>query len=384
MNTPGDRELTESEQGRGIPQVGKIRRGNKWLVLFLLAAAVVMAISLGVHKALGNLRDRNTANEEPKAAAPALPTMTRDAFVAQHQDRSAPPVPTDDKLPPKPPVAAQLTPEQQAALQLAARRRRAPLLATVHQPSPAEAAQALTLGQPGSPPGAATRASGSSLGNALTATRGNAVTASLLAHPHLTITEGTFIDCVLVTAINSQQPGMTSCMLTRDIYSTDGQVLLLEKGSRVVGQYQSAQLRQGLDRIFVLWTRVETPHGVIVNIDSPSTDQLGRSGVEGIVNNHFWARFGSALLISFVNDIGQYESSKNNDGGNTLNFGSSAASGSNDAVSTILQNTVNIPPTLDKAQGGHISIFVARDLDFSGVYGLDALDTTSSPIAGGP
>jgi type IV secretion system protein VirB10 len=381
MNTPGDRELTEAEQGRGIPQVGRARRGNKWLLLFLIAAAVVLAISLGVHQALGNLRSRNTGKEEPKGAAPALPTMTRDAFAAQHQAMPELPAPTDPKAPPPPAVNAPLTPEQQAALQLASRRRHAPLLATVHQGSSAEAAQGQAFAQPGAAAGAGARTGGSSLGNALTATRGNAVSASVLAHPHLTITEGTFIDCVLVTAINSQQPGMTSCMLTRDIYSTDGQVLLLEKGSRVVGQYQSAQLRQGLDRIFVLWTRVETPQGIVVNIDSPSTDQLGRSGADGVVNNHFWARFGSALLISFVNDIGQYESAKQQGGGNTLNLGSSAAGGSNDAVSTILQNTVNIPPTLDKAQGGHISIFVSRDLDFSNVY---QLATTPSSISGAP
>src|ERR1700754_1430825 len=102
MNTPGDRELTEAEQGRGIPQVGRARRGNKWLLLFLIAAAVVLAISLGVHQALGNLRARNTTKEEPKGAAPALPTMTRDAFAAQHEALPALPPPTDNKAPPPP------------------------------------------------------------------------------------------------------------------------------------------------------------------------------------------------------------------------------------------------------------------------------------------
>jgi type IV secretion system protein VirB10 len=37
-----------------------------------------------------------------------------------------------------------------------------------------------------------------------------------------------------------------------------------------------------------------------------------------------------------------------------------------------LQNSVGIPPTLRKAQGAEVSIFVAQDLDFSGVYRLRA------------
>lgn len=375
MNAPAPTERTEPEQGRGIPQVGKPRRGNKWLVLFLVAVAVVMAISLGVHTMLGNLRARNEAKGEPKASSPILPTVTRDAFEAKLAKSPPPPLPAAEGHPQAAASATPMTSEQQAAINLALRRRRAPLLATVHAPGGGEQA---SLGLPAA---GAPGAGGSSLGNALTATRGNSVSASVLANPHLTITQGTFLDCALVTAINSQQPGMTSCLLTRDIYSTDGEVLLLERGSHVVGQYQAAQLRPGLNRIFVLWTRVETPHGVIVNIDSPSTDALGRSGLDGVVNNHFWERFGAALLVSFINDIGQYESAKDS-GGTTLNVGSTVANGSSDAVSTILQNTVNIPPTLDRAQGGHISIFVARDLDFSSVYSLAAKPALTSTSEG--
>jgi type IV secretion system protein VirB10 len=181
-----------------------------------------------------------------------------------------------------------------------------------------------------------------------------------------------FLDCILQTALSSEVPGMTSCVLARNVYSTNGKVLLLERGSRLVGQYQAAQLRHGQSRIFVLWTRAETPDGVIVNLDSPNTDALGRSGLDGKVDNHFWARFGSALLVSVIDDLAssavQNSSGLNN---NSLTF-TNTANSANDAAAIIVENTVNIPPTLTKAQGAHINIFVARDLYFGDVYGLTA------------
>jgi type IV secretion system protein VirB10 len=40
--------------------------------------------------------------------------------------------------------------------------------------------------------------------------------------------------------------------------------LLLERGSKVTGEYQSG-LEQGAKRLFVLWNRVKTPNGVTIN-----------------------------------------------------------------------------------------------------------------------
>lgn len=205
--------------------------------------------------------------------------------------------------------------------------------------------------------------------NALKSSKLDGARASLIVDRNMFITRGTFLDCALETAISSDVPGMTSCRITRDIYSTSGKVLLLERGSRITGQYQGG-LQRGKARIFVLWTRVETPNGVIVEIDSPGTDPLGRSGHDGYIDNHFWQRFGGAMLLSFVDDIGTYAGNKINE--NSQVSLSSTTDTSKDAASIALENSINIPPTLYKNQGEHINVFVARDLDFRGVYDLKA------------
>lgn len=207
------------------------------------------------------------------------------------------------------------------------------------------------------------------LGVKLKPTQVDGTRASVLTSPSLFITRGTFLDCALETAISSDQPGMTSCRLTRDVYSTNGKVLLLERGSRITGQYQGG-LKRGQARIFVLWNRVETPHGVIVNLDSPGTDSLGRSGHGGYIDTHFWDRFGAAIMFSLLDDAGNAVSNLTKIGsGNTISFDTSA-SASTEMLKSELQNSINIPPTLRKNQGEHINVFVARDIDFRGVYEL--------------
>lgn len=210
-----------------------------------------------------------------------------------------------------------------------------------------------------------------SLANKLKNTEMDGSRASLLLDRSYFITQGSFLNCALETALSSDVPGQTACRLTDDVYSTDKKVLLLEKGSKIVGQYQGG-LQKGKARIFVLWTRIETPKGVLVKLDSPGTDGLGRSGLDGFIDTHFWERFGSAIMLSTIGDIGSYVVNKANKGSRTqLNFGNTAES-TKDMAGIALENSINIPPTLLKNQGDNISIFVARDLDFRGVYDLKA------------
>ncbi|WP_170308340.1 type IV secretion system protein VirB10 [Parashewanella tropica] len=207
-----------------------------------------------------------------------------------------------------------------------------------------------------------------SLNQQLQATKIQGSIASRVIDPNLFITKGAFLDCILETAISSDVAGMTRCQLSRDIYSTNGKVLLLEKGSHIVGEYQ-AGLEQGQARIFVLWNRIETPTGVILDLASPGTDSLGRSGHSGYIDGHFGQRFGSAMLLSLIGDVGTYYANKSKGNTNTIQFGDTIG-GTKNFASIALQDSIHIKPTLYKNQGEHINVFVARDLDFRGVYEL--------------
>jgi type IV secretion system protein VirB10 len=163
---------------------------------------------------------------------------------------------------------------------------------------------------------------------------------------------------------------MTACYVTRNIYSANGRVVLLDRGSKVIGHYQGG-ITQGQARIFVLWSRIETPKGIIINLDSPGTGSLGEGGVGGYVDTHFWERFGGAMLLSLVDDFSdvatQRMANSNNKSQNTF---SSTTNNAQTMAAEALKNSINIPPTLYKNQGERISIFVARDLDFRSVYDL--------------
>ncbi|WP_019222935.1 type IV secretion system protein VirB10 [Bartonella rattaustraliani] len=198
--------------------------------------------------------------------------------------------------------------------------------------------------------------------------------AAQLHNRDLLITQGTQIDCVLETKIVTSQPGMTTCHLTRDVYSTSGRVVLLDRGSKVIGFYQGA-VQQGQARVFVQWSRVETPSGVIINLDSPSTGPLGEAGIGGWVDTHFWQRFGGAIMISVISDLGEWVKGKvwqrnKKDKEDKENPQPQNPHDAEKVVAEVLQNSINIPPTLYKNQGERINILIARDLDFSDVYSL--------------
>ncbi|MBS0379592.1 MAG: type IV secretion system protein VirB10 [Proteobacteria bacterium] len=249
------------------------------------------------------------------------------------------------------------------------------------EPSPAQLRQQRELGgavfaresPQAAPPAAGTGSpaaraptAGSALGGLLEPTVAAAASAQRLPDPRFLLPRGAFLDCTLETAIDSTLPGLTTCITAADTFGADGKVVLMERGTKLVGETRG-QLQQGQARLFVLWSEARTPGGVVVPLNSPGTDELGRAGLGGEVERHFWQRFGAAILISVI------------DGG--VQAGVQAASSrsgaviyapgaSQDVLTESLKESAQIPPTLTKANGERIQVLVARDVDFRTVYEL--------------
>ena len=225
----------------------------------------------------------------------------------------------------------------------------------------------------GLPPGGSSDVSvkggsgGDTLASLLKPTATPAVSARVLPTQRFMLPKGAFIDCTLETAISSALPGMTTCVTATDTFGADGNIVLLERGSKLVGETRG-EVSQGKPRLFVLWTEARTPTGVVVPLASPGTDELGRSGLSGTIDRHWWLRFGTAILITVIDGAVQGATESHGSGG-TIVLNPSTSS---DVAAEVLRGTLNIPPTVDKAQGDRIEILVARDVDFRTVYSLRA------------
>jgi type IV secretion system protein VirB10 len=204
------------------------------------------------------------------------------------------------------------------------------------------------------------------LGALLRPSATTAVHAQVLPTQRLLLPKGAFLDCTLETAIDSTLPGMTTCVMATDTFGVDGAVVLLERGTKLVGETRG-QVQQGSARVFVLWNEARTPGGVIVPLASPGADELGRAGLPGTVDRHFWERFGAAMLVSVIDGAIQaaVQSSRSSSGTVIVN-----PSATQDVMTEVLKGTINIPPTVRKHQGDRIQVLVARDLDFRSVYEL--------------
>jgi type IV secretion system protein VirB10 len=193
-----------------------------------------------------------------------------------------------------------------------------------------------------------------------------AVAAAVLPTQRLLLPKGAFLDCSLETAIDSSLPGLTTCVTALDTFSADGTVVLLERGTKLIGEMRS-QMQQGMARVFVLWTEARTPKGVVVALASPGTDELGRSGLPGTVDRHFAERFGAAILVSVINGAIQSAVNRSQQPGGTVILN---PTGIGDVATEILRSTLSIPPTVRVPPGERIQVLVARDLDFRSVYAL--------------
>lgn len=195
------------------------------------------------------------------------------------------------------------------------------------------------------------------------------VKAKQQTHTSYKIFQGKVIPAILETAVNSDLPGMVRAVVNEDVYGETGNIVLLPKGTRLVGQYNS-QVATGQTRVYIIWSRAITPNNMDISLGSPNVNPLGEAGMEGEVDTHFWQIFGNSMLLSVIGAAASSVGAQNSNSqigvyGNP--YQTAVTQGILNSSNSVLQNNINIQPTIHVSQGSVIKVFVARDLDFTSV-----------------
>ena len=180
------------------------------------------------------------------------------------------------------------------------------------------------------------------------------------------VAQGSMIPAVLETAISTDVIGQIRAITSVDVWSMDQSRVLIPRGTRLIGEYNS-DVSRGQNRVFIVWNRLIRSDGASILLASGGTDTLGRAGLRGDVDTHFWERFGAAILLTLVDGaVDAAVEAIDDESGGTIDFGN-GQNGLNQAIAATIQQNVNVTPTIHVPQGERINVFLARDLDFSTV-----------------
>ncbi|MGF6604514.1 type IV secretory pathway VirB10-like protein [Paraburkholderia sp. GAS448] len=184
--------------------------------------------------------------------------------------------------------------------------------------------------------------------------------------------EGTPVRAVLLTGLDTDNPGRVKAMVTSDIYDTvTGRNLMIPKGSILMGDYNH-DVKVGQDRVLIAMTRLTRPDGSWIDLSGTTGDEMdGTSGLEGDVNNHFLKIFGSALVIgaaTLLLDTAQQTITVNQGLGTTQQGGTIFAQTLQQVVSNLLSKNKDIPPTITRSGGTQFTFLVRHDLALTPYY----------------
>lgn len=192
--------------------------------------------------------------------------------------------------------------------------------------------------------------------------------------PNLFIPEMTSVPCSLDRRFVSDLAGKLVCTVNTDIYSANGNVKLIEKGTAAYLMYKAGTFRHGQGAVFIMATKLRTRTAPFIDIplvDTQATGALGEAGATGWIDTHFSERFTGAMMLGVVPDVAQWASGAvNNNKDNQTDYTSNSRQAFAGIAQEAFSNSVNIPPTLYKNQGEIINLVVGQDLDFSSIYKL--------------
>lgn len=198
------------------------------------------------------------------------------------------------------------------------------------------------------------------------------VTTALPPGSAYVVRAGTVIPGLLLTGINSDLAGEILGQISRDVFdSRTEQVLLIPKGSRLIGSYDNRSASTG--RLIVEWTRMILPDGRSLALPHlAATDEQGQAGLHDNVNHHYGRIYGAALLTSVISAGVQLSQPQQSALYATPSSRQVAAGalGQNlgDVALESAKRGLDTPPTITIRPGHPFDVFLSGDLAFDGPY----------------
>jgi len=178
---------------------------------------------------------------------------------------------------------------------------------------------------------------------------------------------GSIIPAVLITAINSDLPGVVTAMVRQTIYDTlHPDLVVIPQGAKLIGQY-SSDVAYGQSRTLIAWNRIIFPNGSMLDLQGMlGTDGKGQSGFADQVDNHYMKIFGSSVLISLLGATAQLSQPQNAGAFNTPTASQQAtaalAQGLDNTGTQLLQKNLGIQPTIKIRAGYLFNVMVNRTM----------------------
>lgn len=115
------------------------------------------------------------------------------------------------------------------------------------------------------------------------------------------ISQGAMLRGILVTRIDTRNPGDVVAQITSDVYDTaTASILLVPRGSRLLGSY-ATQVSPGNPRIAIAFRRLMLPDGRAIELpDMAAVGQDGVTGVEGRYRSNLLRAIGPSIMVTLV------------------------------------------------------------------------------------
>ena len=200
------------------------------------------------------------------------------------------------------------------------------------------------------------------------------VTSTENVHQPFEISAGTMIPAALLTAIDSDVPGLLVAQVRQNTYDTvTGRYLLIPQGAKLIGMYDS-RIAYGQNRLVVAWRRLLFPDGSSIELQNMAgADLSGRSGFDAQVDNHTKKLFQGAILLSIIGAGAQLSQPQQTSvNGAAPSVGQVIAGSVGSQIATtgthVVQRQLNVQPNLRVPTGYEFNVTVDHDLVLSGPY----------------